>query len=140
MAGSGRASWAARTRLLGADSTVDGLALAGRLRLYRGDLAGAVERFKAAGPYAGDRSEATQRTSMLALLQPIEADSLGRAGAALLLLERGDTAEAAAGPGGGGGQAAGGQGRRRAATAGGADRPRRPARRPTPSGCSAPPR
>ena len=81
--------------LLGADSSVDGLALSGRLRLYRGDLAGAVESFKAAGPYAGDRSEATWRTSMLALLQPIEADSSVELGSALLLLERGDSAEAA---------------------------------------------
>jgi len=74
---------------------VDGLALSGRLRLYRGDLAGAVESFKAAGPYAGERSEATWRTSMLALLQPIEADSSVELGTALLLLERGDSAEAA---------------------------------------------
>src|SRR6185312_5112165 len=82
---------------LGADSTVDGLALGGRIRLYRGDLAGAIERFKAAGPFAGDREEATQRTALLALLQPIEADSLPALGAALLALARGDTAHAVAG-------------------------------------------
>jgi hypothetical protein len=80
--------------LLGADSTVEGLALAGRIRLYRGDLRGAVERFQAAGPYAGDRAEATRRTALLALLQPIEPDSLPALGAALLQLERGDTADA----------------------------------------------
>jgi ATP/maltotriose-dependent transcriptional regulator MalT len=49
-------------KMLGVDSTVDGLALAGRLRLYRGDLAGAVKDFKEAGPYAGDREDATWRT------------------------------------------------------------------------------
>jgi len=82
---------------LGADSTVDGLALGGRIRLYRGDLAGAIERFKAAGPFAGDREEATQRTALLALLQPIEADSLPALGAALLALARADTTKAVAG-------------------------------------------
>lgn len=81
--------------MLGADSTVDGLALAGRLKLYRGDLAGAVTDFKAAGPYAGDRDDATWRTSMLALLQPIEVDSSAELGEALFWLERGDSARAA---------------------------------------------
>ncbi len=81
--------------MLGADSTVDGLALAGRLKLYRGDLAGAVKDFKEAGPYAGDREDATWRTSMLALLQPIEADSSVELGEALFWLERGDSARAA---------------------------------------------
>lgn len=79
------------------DSTIDGLALSGRIRLYRGDVAGAIERFKAAGPYAGERAEATERTSLLAMLQPIEADSIQALGQALLQLERGDTSEAVAG-------------------------------------------
>jgi tetratricopeptide (TPR) repeat protein len=82
---------------LGQDSTVDGLALSGRLRLYHGDVAGAVQRFKAAGPFAGDRDEATERTALLAMLQPIEADSLPELGAALLALARGDTAKAVEG-------------------------------------------
>lgn len=82
---------------LGADSTIDGLALRGRIRLYRGDLAGAIEGFKAAGPFAGDREEATERTALLALLQPIEADSLPALGQALLDLARTDTAAAVAG-------------------------------------------
>ena len=82
---------------LAADSSVEGLALNGKIRLYRGDIAGAVQYFKAAGPYAGDRSEATHRTVLLALLQPIEADSLPELGKALLQLEQGDTAEATAG-------------------------------------------
>jgi tetratricopeptide (TPR) repeat protein len=79
---------------LGRDSTIEGFALAGRIRLYRGDLAGAVEAFKQAGPYAGERTEATRRTVLLALLQPIEADSHPPLGAALLKLEQGDTARA----------------------------------------------
>ncbi len=80
--------------LLGADSTIEGLALSGRIHLYHGDIRGAIERFKAAGPYAGDRAEATRRTALLALLQPIEADTLPSLGTALLQLERGDTAAA----------------------------------------------
>jgi tetratricopeptide (TPR) repeat protein len=83
--------------VLRGDSTVDGLALAGRLRLYRGDIPGAIERFKAAGPFAGERDEATERTALLALLQPIEADSLPALGQALFALARGDTARAVAG-------------------------------------------
>lgn len=83
--------------MLGADSTIEGLALAGRIRLYRGDIAGAIESLTAAGPYAGDRAEATQRTLLLALLQPIETDTLLALGQALLELQRGDTAKASAG-------------------------------------------
>jgi len=82
--------------VLGRDSTIEGFALAGRIRLYRGDLDGAMESFKQAGPYAGDRADATRRTVLLALLQPIEADTLRPLGAALLRLEQGDTARAVA--------------------------------------------
>jgi hypothetical protein len=82
---------------MAADTSVDGLALSGRIRLYRGDIAGALDRFKAAGPYAGDRADATRRTTLLALLQPIQADTLPGLGQAMLRLEQGDTAEASAG-------------------------------------------
>jgi hypothetical protein len=82
---------------MAADSSVDGLALSGRIRLYRGDIAGALERFKAAGPYAGDRADATRRTALLALLQPIQSDTLPGLGQAMLRLEQGDTTEAAVG-------------------------------------------
>jgi hypothetical protein len=82
---------------MAADSSVDGLALSGRIRLYRGDIAGALERFKAAGPYAGDRAESTRRTTLMAMLQPIQADTLPMLGQAMLRLEQGDTAEASAG-------------------------------------------
>lgn len=81
---------------LGADSTVEAMAVSGKIRLFRGDIAGAAERFRKAGPYAGDRAEATGRTALLALLQPIEADSLPALGKAMLLLEQGDTSRAAA--------------------------------------------
>lgn len=84
-------------RLLAADSTVDGAALAGRLALLRGDLKEARRLFQQAGPYAGTRAEATARTALLALIQPIEADSLPLLGTALLALERGDTLSAVAG-------------------------------------------
>jgi hypothetical protein len=79
------------------DSTVEGLALSGRIRLYRGDIKSAVDLLKAAGPYAGDRAEATHRTALLALLQPLERDSMPQLGSALLRLEQGDTAAAIAG-------------------------------------------
>jgi tetratricopeptide (TPR) repeat protein len=82
---------------IAADSSVEGLALSGRIRLYRGDISGAVELFKAAGPYAGDRAEATHRTTLLALLQPLERDSMPDLGQALLQLDQGDTAQATAG-------------------------------------------
>ena len=78
------------------DSSIEGLALGGRIRLYRGDIAGAVQRFKEAGPYTRDREEATRRTALLALLQPLDRDSLPELGRALLLLEQHDTAGAAA--------------------------------------------
>jgi hypothetical protein len=80
---------------IAADSSVEGLALSGRIHLYRGDIRGAVERFKAAGPYTGDRVETTHRTALLALLQPLQTDSLPELGRALLQLEQGDTAQAA---------------------------------------------
>jgi hypothetical protein len=79
------------------DSSVEGLALSGRIRLYRGDIKGAVDLLKAAGPYAGDRAEATHRTALLALLQPLERDSMPELGNALLRLEQGDTAAAITG-------------------------------------------
>lgn len=82
---------------MAADSSIEGLALDGRIRLYRGDISGAVELFKAAGPYAGDRADATHRTTLLALLQPLERDSMPDLGRALLQLDQGDTVQATAG-------------------------------------------
>lgn len=76
------------------DSTVEAMALTGMIRLYRGDLAGASTALRSAGPFAGTREEATARTSMLALIQPIASDSMPALGAALLLLARGDSSAA----------------------------------------------
>ena len=80
--------------LLSGDSSVAALAEQGWIALYRGDLRGATEAFRAAGPYAGERASATERTAMLALVQQIPADSLPALGAALLTLARGDSAGA----------------------------------------------
>jgi hypothetical protein len=82
--------------LVAADSSVEGLDLSGRIRVYQGDLAGGAELLRAAGPFAGSREDATGRLRYLALLQVIEADSLPSLGEGLLLLEQGDTATAAA--------------------------------------------
>ena len=79
------------------DSTVEGFDIAGRLRLFRGDLVGANTLLKQSGPFAGSRDESTSRAALLALLQPIAQDSLPELGAALLDLERRDTAKAIAG-------------------------------------------
>src|SRR5881398_1979173 len=79
--------------LLG-DSSVDALALRGWVALYSGDMKGAEQLFRAAGPYAGDRRDATERSGVLALLQQLPGDRFPELGSALLLLARGDSARA----------------------------------------------
>jgi tetratricopeptide (TPR) repeat protein len=81
--------------LMAADSTVEGQAVAGRIRLLRGDVRAGVELLRAAGPYVGTREEATERAALLSLLQNVEAESLPALGAAFTALARGDTAKAA---------------------------------------------
>lgn len=81
--------------LLAADSSVEALALLGRLRLYAGDLKGASALWKSAGPFAGTREEATERSGLLALIQPIGPDTLLPFGVALRQLDGGDTLGAA---------------------------------------------
>jgi tetratricopeptide (TPR) repeat protein len=83
--------------LLVADSTVEGLAIRGRVALLTGNLAAAARMLTEAGPFAGSREAATQRAAILAMLQAIQLDSLPPLGAALLELERGDTSTAIAG-------------------------------------------
>jgi tetratricopeptide (TPR) repeat protein len=78
------------------DSSVAALAVHGWVALYRGKLKDAAGFFRAAGPYAGDRRDATERTSMLALLQQIQADESKELGAALMLIARGDSVGAIA--------------------------------------------
>jgi tetratricopeptide (TPR) repeat protein len=79
---------------LGNDSSVAAIAQRGWIDLYRGDLTGAMEAFRIAGPYATDRAAATERTAMMAILQRIQVASSPELGAALLTLARGDTATA----------------------------------------------
>lgn len=81
--------------LLATDSGVEGLALRGRLRLYAGDLKGTTELWKQAGPFAGSRDEATARSVILALIQPLPGDTLAPLGRAFRMLDSGDTVGAA---------------------------------------------
>jgi tetratricopeptide (TPR) repeat protein len=76
------------------DSSVAALALRGWVALYRGDLKSAQGLFRAAGPYAGERRDATERTAMLALMQQVGAERAPELGAALLRLARGDSSGA----------------------------------------------
>ena len=80
--------------MLARDSSVEALALQGWIALYRGRLKQAWQLFLEAGPYAGDRHDATERTAMLSLLQQVPSDSFPELGAALLTLSRGDSAGA----------------------------------------------
>ena len=81
-------------QLMAKDSTVDGLAVRGRIHLYLGDLGEAATLLRSAGPFAGARDAAVSRTTALALLQVIDEDSLPTLGAALLKLERHDSVTA----------------------------------------------
>src|SRR3989442_12910529 len=56
---------------LAGDSSGETIALRGGVALYRGRLSDAHPLFLAAGPYAGDRRAATQRTEMVARLQQV---------------------------------------------------------------------
>src|SRR6266566_346240 len=85
------------TAALGDDSSVTAVAQRGWIALYRGDLKGAMESFRLAGPYATDRAAATDRTGMMALLQRVQEESSPELGAALLTLARGDSTNAVAG-------------------------------------------
>jgi tetratricopeptide (TPR) repeat protein len=81
---------------LARDSSVAALALKGWIAVFRGRLNDAELLFLAAGPYAGDRRDATDRTGMLALLDRVAADTFAELGQALLALARGDSVRAAA--------------------------------------------
>ncbi|HEY4101992.1 MAG TPA: tetratricopeptide repeat protein [Gemmatimonadales bacterium] len=87
-------NFARATQLVASDSSTSGFDLRGRIALYRGDLAGANDLLKAAGPYDEEREQALQRITVLTLIQAIGADSLPALGEALLTLERGDTSKA----------------------------------------------
>ncbi len=81
-------------RLLEGASTVGADAVAGWVALYRGELAEARARFRAAGPYGEERWEATRRATLLVLLERVEAERLPELGSGLLAALRGDTARA----------------------------------------------
>ncbi len=82
------------TAVLEGDSTVSAFAILGWAQLYAGNLRVAKEHFLVAGPFAQSRQQATRRTSMLALLQGVEPDTVPGLGEALLSLERADTVRA----------------------------------------------
>ena len=79
---------------LGADSSIEAVAVRGWIALYRGDLAGARDGFRTAGPYTGDRADATRRTEMLALITDLDSSAGPPLGRALLALARNDSAGA----------------------------------------------
>ena len=81
-------------RLVGGDSTVQSAALRGWIALLRGDVRQAAEQFGLAGPYVGSRTEATLRTSVVALLERLGPASVPELGAAFGALVRGDSAAA----------------------------------------------
>jgi tetratricopeptide (TPR) repeat protein len=83
-------------RMVAGDSSVNGLALRGELKLLHGEVGAARDLLQQAGPYAGSREDATGRTALLALLQPLEADTVPEIGAGFLALARADTAAAVA--------------------------------------------
>lgn len=80
--------------LIDADSSVAGFATRGLLRAFAGDLATAAGWLRMAGPYDDDQGAAVERVALLALLELMGRDSFPAFGAALLELERGDTATA----------------------------------------------
>ena len=73
------------------DSTIESAALRGWIALYRGEIAVARERFREAGPYAGTRAAATQRTEILAILERLQEARIPDLGRALHLLAQQDT-------------------------------------------------
>src|SRR2546425_12692780 len=81
---------------LARDSSVETIALRGWIALYRGRLSDAHRLFLAAGPYAGDRRDATDRTEMVALLHQVHGDSHTELGGPQLLLGYDDSALGAA--------------------------------------------
>jgi len=81
-------------KLIAPDSSTAGLDLRGRFRLFVGDLAGANDLLKQAGPFDDDREQSLGRISLLTLIQAVGEDSVPALGAALLTLASGDSARA----------------------------------------------
>ena len=83
----------ART-LLGTDSSITTMAMRGWIALFEGDLKGAGDAFRIAGPRAGTRGDATRRTEVLAIIQRVEQDTVFDLGRGLHQLMIGDTTTA----------------------------------------------
>ena len=81
-------------KLIAPDSSTAGLDLRGRFRLFVGDLAGASDLLKQAGPFDDDRAQSLGRIGLLTLIQAVGEDSVPALGAALLTLASGDSARA----------------------------------------------
>ncbi len=81
-------------KIIAPDSSTAGLDLRGRFRLFVGDLAGASDLLKQAGPFDDDREQSLGRISLLTLIQAVGEDSVPALGAALLTLASGDSARA----------------------------------------------
>lgn len=73
------------------DSSIGAMAVRGWMALFNGDLTNATKNFRAAGPAAGTREQAIQRTQVAGLIQRIEPDSVADFGRAMYLLAQGDT-------------------------------------------------
>ncbi|MBI4420450.1 MAG: hypothetical protein HY560_06460, partial [Gemmatimonadetes bacterium] len=58
------------------DSSIGALAIRGWMALFNGDLKLATKNFRSAGPLAGTREQAVQRTQVAGLIQRIEPDSV----------------------------------------------------------------
>ena len=78
------------------DSSIGSMAVRGWMALFNGDLKLATKNFRSAGPGAGTREQAIQRTQVAGLIQRIEPDSVPDFGRGMYLLAKGDTLAALA--------------------------------------------
>ena len=90
-------NFARAEQMIAGDSSTAGFDLRGRLRMFVGDLAGASDLLKLAGPFDDAREQALKRVALLSLIQAIGQDSVPELGKVLLALEAGDSARAVAG-------------------------------------------
>ncbi|MEO5826086.1 MAG: hypothetical protein ABIR59_09380 [Gemmatimonadales bacterium] len=92
-----RGNFARADTIVSSDSSVAGFDLRGRIRLLQGDLAGAIEFLRIAGPYDTQREHAVERVTLLVLLQAVGRDTMRALGDAITAVEVGDTTRAIAG-------------------------------------------
>lgn len=78
-------------RALGQPTTVGAQVVAGWIALYGGDLAGARQAFRSAGPEGRSREERSERSAVLVLLERVQAERLPPLGAGWLALRQADT-------------------------------------------------